>query len=283
MSMTIASAGSVVVRQDVPFISTPDGDLGCDLYLPAGPGPHPALVLVHGGAWHKGSKAAYAEWGPLLAEHGYIAMSVNYRLARAERPTWPAALDDVRAALGWLTDHAAELKADADRIGLIGASAGGHLVCLLALEQPDRVQAVIPVYGVLDPVDWWRYTQTARDDDPVTRFIGATPQHAAEAYAAASPLARVEAMFARGESLNVPFLVIWGDADAIVPPRQSETFVAALHLVHAPVESVVVPGAGHFWFNLSEARQGGGIHDEPNPRVVPRVLEFLGKRLGARV
>lgn len=277
---TFAEPRAWTARLEVPYSATPDGPLACDLYLPAGPAPHPAAILVHGGAWQRGSRAAFRELGPHLAGHGYAAMAISYRLSRPERPTWPAALDDVRAAHDWLVAHAAELGVDARRIALVGASAGAHLVTLLTLERPERVAAVVGVYGVYDLEAWWAYTQAARDDDAVTRFMGAPPHAAPEAYAAASPMARLKAMAERGERLAVPFLVVWGDQDEVVPPEESAAFAAALRRVGAPVEELLVPGVGHFWFSLSDGRPGGGVADHPNPWVLPQVLRFLGQRLG---
>src|SRR5262249_15370748 len=68
-----------------------------DLYLPSDDGPHPALLLIHGGGWQTGSAAVYRYWGPFLAEQGYVAFAITYRLARPEHPTYPQAVYDVKA------------------------------------------------------------------------------------------------------------------------------------------------------------------------------------------
>src|SRR5688500_16896409 len=91
-----AGAHDVEVRRDVEVGRGVDGPLHCDLYLPAGVQAAPLVVLIHGGAWLKGNKEQFREWGPILAQEGFAAASLNYQLARPDRPAWPGSLDDVR-------------------------------------------------------------------------------------------------------------------------------------------------------------------------------------------
>src|SRR4051794_41032458 len=91
-----------------------------DLYTPAGPGIYPALLLIHGGAWKTGSRAAYRYWGPYLARHGYVAFSVDYRLTSPGHPMYPQNVHDVKAAVQYLRGMGAAIKVDADRIGVMG-------------------------------------------------------------------------------------------------------------------------------------------------------------------
>src|ERR1700730_5991735 len=70
-----------------------------DLYLPKGPGPHPALVAVHGGGWQQGARSAFQYWGPYLAARGYGLFAITYRLAKKGTTTYPQAVHDVVAAV----------------------------------------------------------------------------------------------------------------------------------------------------------------------------------------
>ena len=112
----------------------PDPAHRLDLYLPAAR-PAPVVVFLHGGGWSHGDKFPCPA-APLAAA-GFAVASVNYRLTTVAR--FPAQLDDVRRAVTWLGDHAADYGLTADRIGVWGVSAGGHLAALLGNER--RVQA----------------------------------------------------------------------------------------------------------------------------------------------
>src|SRR6266511_5918350 len=114
--------------------ATHDGvSLAGDLYLPAGAGPFPALVAVHGGGWQAGVRSAFQYWGPWLAERGYVLFAASYRLAWKSRKAFPQAVADVLAAVQFVRGSASQIKVDPERIGLFGASAGAHLASLAAL------------------------------------------------------------------------------------------------------------------------------------------------------
>ncbi|MDA1164425.1 MAG: alpha/beta hydrolase, partial [Planctomycetota bacterium] len=115
-----------------------------DLYFPAGKAekPRPAILIVHGGGWHGGDKAAQREQniGSNLAAAGYVCASINYRLCRKTdiiadrlREVWPANLQDCRTAVRFLRIKAETYDIDPQHIGAIGGSAGGHLTAMLAV------------------------------------------------------------------------------------------------------------------------------------------------------
>src|SRR6266436_10132480 len=114
--------------------ATHDGvALAGDLYLPAGAGPFPALVAAHGGGWQAGARSSFQFWGPYLAERGYALFAISYRLAKKGQKMFPQAVNDVLAAVQFVRGSAGQIKVDPERIGLFGASAGGHLASLAAL------------------------------------------------------------------------------------------------------------------------------------------------------
>src|SRR5262249_31428190 len=104
-----------------------------DLYLPQGTGNHPAIVAVHGGGWQAGSRDTYRYMGRYLAERGYAVFTIDYPLTQEGQPRYPAALHDVRGAVQWLRDHAADFTIDPRRFALMGDSAGAHLAAMVAL------------------------------------------------------------------------------------------------------------------------------------------------------
>lgn len=224
-----------------------------DLHRPAAPGPAPLVVFLHGGGWHLGGRAAfgpsYAGWDPspfaLLTAAGLAVASVDYRLSGES--TFPAQLDDVTAALGWLHGHAADLGLDAMRTAVWGESAGGHLAALLGLTNP-AVRAVVDWYGpsdlptmaadaagtgiaVLDP---------GAPDSYEALLLGAPVAAVPELARAASPTTHVHAG-------APPFLLVHGTADRSVPFRQSQRLADAITGCGADARLHPVPGADHVW------------------------------------
>src|SRR5262249_35028498 len=105
--------------------------------------PFPGMLVVHGGAWRVGSRAQLAWIASALADRGYTAVAISYRLAPSA--TFPAQLYDCQAAVRWMRSHASEYKIDPKHIGGFGYSAGGHLVALLgALDDNELKEDGLP-------------------------------------------------------------------------------------------------------------------------------------------
>ena len=201
-----------------------------------------AIVVVHGGSWSRGDKAdiawrAVCQW---LASAGYVALSMNYRLAPAA--TYPAAIDDVQSAVAWLREPAQveRFRIDPDRIGAFGGSAGGNLVALLGtrgdggLGSGSRVAAVADLSGPID------LTGLAATDDfvPVQlAYLGCTTADDCPAAIDASPFYEIDAS-------DPPFFVGHSTVEKI-PLAQSELLVAGLRAAGVPVEFVTVQGSLH--------------------------------------
>jgi acetyl esterase/lipase len=268
------------VTRDIIFGGTGREDLTADVYLPGAGRDHPVVLLIHGGAWKAGSKEMYTDWGAFLADNGYAAISINYRLSTPTTATWPGVLDDVRQALHWLAGKVDDWKIDLDRVALIGDSCGAQLAALIALEgyRNASIRAVVGVYGVYDLAKWWEYTQRSRNDDPVGALFGAAPDEMPEAYKLASPLQRLEEEV-RNPLPHTSFFLIWGDADEVVPPDQSEQFVVQLKRLGIKERSLAIPGQGHFWFTILPGKEGGALLDYPNSIIAPQLIAFLQTEL----
>ena len=151
----------IEIRRDLPFT---DG-AAADAYLPAGPGPHPVLLAIHGGAWQRGDKAFYQHLGPYYAQRGIAVFSINYKLTTATAPSWLQTPRDVMAALVYLKKEAAALRIDPARVGTVGDSAGAHLAALATLNGQAHAQGAdfaqprlcIGVYGVYDMAAQWQH------------------------------------------------------------------------------------------------------------------------------
>ena len=110
-----------------------------DIYMPATPGPHPVMVMVHGGGWRLGDKANRAMWqdkAPHFNREGWVYISINYRLSNGEGvPAHPVHVQDVAKALAWVHDHAKEYRGDPERMFLMGHSSGAHLAALVSTDE----------------------------------------------------------------------------------------------------------------------------------------------------
>lgn len=173
----------------------------------------------------------------------------------------------------WVKNHAEEYGIAADQIGLMGASAGGHLACLVAVTaakaeeagangqgpKPDaRVHAVAVFFPPTDFLDYGGKRLDPRGDDDWSKLARrlALPQGQAAATdeEATEMLTRISP--ARLVTPEAPsFLLIHGDADPVVPLQQSERMLAALKQAGVPAELIVKPGGGHPWLTLHEEVQ----------------------------
>ena len=230
-----------------------------DLYLPATEAdPAPLVVFMHGGGWLRGDRSmvspSFASWrpGPLarLAAAGFAVASVDYRLSGEAR--FPAQLEDVSAAVEWLTGQAAVYAFDPGRIVLWGESAGAHLAALLGLRSTGpQVRGVVDWYGPADlaALDEQVGAAGALTDDPLdtreARLLGAPVAEVPELARAASPISHVRAG-------APPFLIAHGTADRAVPFSQSEALAAALAEAGVEVRFEAVDGADHMWTGVAD-------------------------------
>lgn len=231
-----------------------------DLYRPNAPGKYPAIIAVHGGGWQSGGPGSYKHWGAFFAARGYVFFPIAYRLSMPGVKTYPEAVHDLRAAVQFLRGHGEAIKVDGERIGMMGGSAGGQLVSLVALAgdeapfagaYPDdphaqvstQAQAVAPFYGVFDMARQWSHDVHCRPIDNITeKFIGAPATEERRPYIEASPTTYVER-----RRNHTPFLLITGTEDDVVDRSQTDDFLLTLRQAKFYARRVVVQGAGHFF------------------------------------
>ena len=249
--------------------SNPGGEeLRADAYLPESAAPVPVAIAIHGGGWKAGSRDSYKHLGGLLAGRGYAVFSIDYRLVRKDGNRYPAAADDVRAALAYVRAHAAELNVDPARIVLMGDSAGAHLAALVGLTVRPAVQAVVGIFGVYDLAQQWQHDLVTRPADNISQaFLGPALVADRKLYFDASPIGH-----ATTANAGPAFLLAWGTHDDIVDPAQSEAFLLALKQAGFYARTVV-QDAPHFW--------AGDPLDEPGSHSAffgARLLRFLDDR-----
>ena len=206
------------------------------LYAPEQPEPpRPGVLFVHGGGWQGGCATWHLRQACALAEHGYVAATIDYRLAPAHR--WPTPLEDVKAAVSWLKERAPSLGLDPNRVVIAGASAGGHLAALVAVTTDDVAGAVL-WYPVLDLE---RFARAGGDvagvsvDAVLDDFLGV---HTGPLLREASPITYVTPSCP-------PVLTLTGGRDELTTPAQMEGFHQALVEAGVPNRLLVVPGKGH--------------------------------------
>jgi acetyl esterase/lipase len=274
------------VRPGIPYATHDGVALAGDLYQPNGAGPFPALVAVHGGGWQQGVRTAFQHWGKYLAERGYVLFSVSYRLAKKGHKTFPQAVQDILAAIQFVRGSAGEFKVDPERIGVIGASAGGHLASLAALSGTTfaggypqdkfssvstKIKALVGIYGVYDLKEMYhRYAMQSPRENNIENFLGASPMENPRLYFEASS---INYATVANNQIGV-FLSVGTEDDLVNRAPQTDAFLLALKQANFFVRPCIVQGAPHYWANdpIDEPGSFPGF-------VAPRLVRFLQERL----
>jgi acetyl esterase/lipase len=276
----------VGIEKDVEFGRGGDRPLRCDIYRPDPParGPFPALLLLHGGGWQRGDRAAMRGFALRTAREGFVCVAPEYRLT-PEAP-FPAQIHDVKTALRWLRARSRELGIDPERIAVQGSSAGAHLA-LLAAGTPEladfegegghagestRVAAVV---GIYPPTLFHLDAPRPSGALPARALLGrdATYERALQA----SPITHVSPAFP-------PTFLIHGSADRVVPPSATLRMYEALTSARVPVDLHVIAGQPHGFAQVPEhqrdlvreivgfLRRAGLCVPEGDPVIVPAAL-----------
>ena len=238
------------VVSDVPYCKGGGQELLMDVFVPkrAIRRPTPAILWIHGGGWERGDKNGNSG-AQLLAAAGFVTASLFYRLS-GDWP-FPADIEDCKCAIRFLRANAQAYGIDPERIGVAGASAGGHLAELVATAGPDaglegdggwpgissRVQAASAYYGVSDftvgAMQFQHHTGKV-----VLKLFRGTESEKPDLYRRASPI-----YFVSRDS--PPLLLVHGEQDDLVPFDQSVRMAEAYRRLRLAVEFVGVKNAGH--------------------------------------
>jgi acetyl esterase/lipase len=252
-----ATPPKLTIDQDIAYSKVGSRELKLDIARPAeGDGPFPAVLVIHGGAWRQGNKADVRPILPQFVEHGFVAISPEYRLC--PQNAFPAQIHDVKAAVRWLKVNAKKYRIDPDRIGAMGFSAGGHLAMMLGLTSPNDglegdVSAGAPDSRVKAVVNYFGPTDLAAKDIPdickpwVKDFLGGSPQDRPDAAAKASPLTFVS-------KDDAPVLTFQGTKDSLVPYTQAIKLAEAMSSAGVPGRVELILGADHGWAGAEMAR-----------------------------
>jgi len=248
------------IERDISYAQNDNPRQRLDVYRPKqrSAAPLPVIVFFHGGGWLQGDKADCARMiSQVLRSGHFAAVAVGYRLTN--EATWPAQIHDSKAGVRWVRANAAKYGFDANRIGVWGASAGGHLALMLGVtgdvttlegsvgsypKVSSRVTAVANFLGITDLRTLNGQTGSAAGGRAEELLIGGPVRDNADKAAAASPIAYVNAK-------SAPVLTVHGTADSTVPFDQAVKFDAALRKAGGTSYLVTVEGGGHGDFGFA--------------------------------
>lgn len=243
---------NVRAQENLSYREHGDTSLQLDIYRPNNEDLLPAVLIVHGGGWETGSRQMERPFAKRLAERGFVAVPVSYRLGESGR--FPAAIHDLKGAVRWLRGNADKYHIDPQRIAVVGGSAGGQLAALLGAsngmaqlegdgshtDESSRVQAVVNIDGAVNFVDARIIGQERARKGAPSRFLGGDYSERRETWFAASPL------YYLGPQ-SAPTLFINSTAPTPVLPGREE-MQARLLALGIDAELVTMPETPHpFW------------------------------------
>jgi acetyl esterase/lipase len=243
--LALTHAGEFDAQYGITYLERESGPLKADLYIPREAGPHPGVLVVHGGAWKMGTRAQLSGIAQALAKQGFSAVAISYRLAPESK--FPAQIEDCKAAVRWMREHAEELKIDPTRIGGFGYSAGAQLVALLGTTDAEdglegvenskelpstRLQAVV---GGGTPCDFRLFPI---DEQWLSFWLGGSRREVPEQYRLSSPAAFVS-------DDDPPMFFFHGENDELVPLFSPRGMCESMKTCGCNAELYVVPMIGH--------------------------------------
>jgi acetyl esterase len=283
MATTLEADARPDVRiEDVEYQRQGGRALLARIYRPAGTGPYPAVVQVHGGAWVNKDRADNDFIARAFAESGILVASLDFRMP-PEAP-YPASLADINLGIRWLKARARLYGSRPDWVGSFGTSSGGHQVLLAAMRPDDpryaelplaeapqidaRVAFVISGWGVLDPLLRYHLAKQAGNAELVENH------HAFWGDEATMSEGSPPAILDRGDKVTLaPALAFGGDKDEWVPLETMQRLVNGWKHAGGEIELQIYPGANH-----------GFMTGKPNaPYTAPaieRMKAFIRKHTG---
>ncbi len=236
------------------YLSKP---LTMDLLIPRTHKKMPALVFYPGGYFVASNKSNFIQLCSSFAEKGYVVAAVEYRVAPTS--AFPACLQDAKSAIAWLRVHAHEYSIDPDRIGVIGASAGGYIASMMAVTsgqdvfsnqdhtpQSSSIRCAVSLFGVTDLSSFAAYRREKGEaiDPFLTLFYKGMKGMEKNGKTEASLIKKANPLTYVSHT-SAPVLFMHGTEDSVVPPEQSEILYKALKKAGVPTGRILLSGAGH--------------------------------------
>jgi acetyl esterase/lipase len=251
------------------------------LYQPIGPGPFPAVLEVHGGAWTGGDRFNNVAIAEALAADGIVVLSIDFRMPPQAR--YPDTIADVNLGIRWLKANATKFNSRADLVGGLGSSSGGHMLLLSALRPRDPRYAKLPLPGsdadaslrfaigcwpVADPLQRYRVKKAAGQERFVISHDKFWPSEAD--MEEASPTL----ILLRGETVEKPpMLILQGTADDNLTPDMADNFAAAYAKAGGAISKEIFPGLPHAFISGAPTAPG-------SLRALELIKAFVHKHAG---
>jgi acetyl esterase/lipase len=240
-------------QYDVTYRSIDGVNLQADVFWPKKDEKHPAVLLIHGGAWSSGDKWHMRDHARQLAQAGYVAATINYRLA--PRHKIESQIEDCRAALKWLASQY-DYNVDSDRLGIWGYSAGAHLACLISYRKQEDEPTIGATIAGGTPCD---FSNLPEDSQVLALVMGGSPREKPQLYHDIAPINFVSATCP-------PTFFFHGTKDFIVPPKGSRDMEQKLRECGVNTDYHAVEEQGHLVTFIDAAAK-------------LKAIEFLNKHL----
>lgn len=268
---------NVETTLDIPYAETDNPRQRLDLLLPkqrATDKPLPVVVFIHGGGWRNGDKrSGVGQLARFVTDGNYAGVSIGYRLT--DQGSWPTQIHDCKAAVRWIRGNAARYNLNPERIGIMGTSAGGHLVAMLGTsggveslegklgkytDSSSRVTCVVDLFGPTELLTMGKSPGLDHDapNSPESKLVGGSLQEMKEVARQASPITHVS-------KDDPPFMLVHGTDDPLVPFQQSVKFQATLKQAGVEATLIKMVGGKH-----------GGFR---SPELDERIRAFFDKHL----
>lgn len=238
-----------------------------DLRLPAGPGPYPVAVVIHGGCWRADydSRAGIAGFAEALGRRGFATWNIEYRRVGNAGGGWPGTFEDVAAAIDKLAEVAPRHRLDLSRVTVVGHSAGAHLALWAASrprlpapwsKTPVKLRSVVAIDGPGALAPFLGVDAQVCGQPVIAPLMGGSPKDRAEAYALASPAEHLP--------LGVPQLIVPAELGPFVRP-----YIAAAKAAGDRVEVLEPAGANHFDIVTPGSTNGEAVLDFIAAKALP--------------
>lgn len=269
----LAIPDNVTFERDITYAEAGGAKVQLNLARPKNAsGPLPAVLCIHGGGFRAGSRESYNKLCLTLAQRGFVAATISYRLAPMHQ--FPAAVHDTKAAVRWLRANATKHDIDPARIGVTGGSAGGHLAQFLGVtagvkdfegtDNPGFSSAVTCVVNVYGPSDFTKsYGKSVDAHVVLPLWLGGDVETARAKHIQSSPLNWVTPNAA-------PTLILHGTEDKYVAYEQAIWMRDRLTACGVPVELITLEGAGH------------GFKGADAEKAEAALLAYFEQRLGKK-
>jgi acetyl esterase/lipase len=266
----------VIVERGIDYTSIPHGKLAMDVVRPKAAGKYPGILLIHGGGFSGGQRDSYLPMAVRLAQNGYVAAAVSYRLTPMFQ--FPLPLHDVKAAVRFLRANSGKFGVDKEHMAAIGASAGATWSQFLAVtrnlpqlegagahrQESSSVDCAISYYGRSDMRRAYEGSRNAASALPP--LLGGDRMHAIEQHYRGSPINWINPD-------SAPILAIHGTRDQNVPFEQSVLLVERMRSMGIEAELETLAEAGHGFKGADEERAFARTIDFLNRKLKPKLLE----------